>query len=39
MSESDIQSFRDLDAWRVAMDLTVLVYDTIKVLLKAKNTN
>ena len=31
MSESTIQSFRDLDAWKVAMDLTVLAYNTVKV--------
>ena len=30
MSENRIQSFRDLDAWKVAMDLTVLSYAIAK---------
>ena len=30
MGEPDIQSFRDLDAWKVAMDLTVLAYTVAK---------
>ena len=30
MSETTIRSFRDLDAWKVAMDLTVLVYEIVK---------
>ncbi len=30
MGESAIQSFRDLDAWKVAMDLTVLAYEAAK---------
>jgi four helix bundle protein len=30
MSSSDIRSFRDLDAWRVAMDLSLLVYRVAK---------
>ena len=32
MSNSGIHSFRDLDAWKVAMELTVLVYSTAKLL-------
>ena len=31
MGESAIQSFRDLDAWKVAMDLSVLAYNAVKV--------
>jgi len=30
MSPSSIRSFRDLDAWRVAMDLSLLVYRVAK---------
>src|SRR5215203_2299372 len=30
MADSSIQSFRDLDAWKVAMDLTVLTYEMAK---------
>ena len=32
MSDREIQSFRDLDAWKVAMDLTVVVYNAAKLL-------
>ena len=30
MRNSEIQSYRDLDAWRVSMDLSVLVYRAVK---------
>ena len=30
MGANGIQSFRDLDAWKVAMDLTVLAYEAAK---------
>ena len=32
MSEREIQSFRDLDAWKIAMDLTVAAYNVAKLL-------
>ena len=30
MRNTEIQSYRDLDAWRVSMDLSVLVYRAVK---------
>jgi four helix bundle protein len=32
MGNSEIQSYRDLDAWRLSMDLSVLVYRAVKSL-------
>ena len=36
MSDREIQSFRDLDAWKVAMDLTVVAYNAAKLLPKTE---
>jgi four helix bundle protein len=36
MSSTDIQSFRDLDAWKVAMELCVLAYELTNRLLASE---